>query len=61
MKDADQIWIAMIGPDTPHRGEGVNTELYHQREIAPTVLELLGIGSEGYPGMLGKPIGDLLK
>jgi hypothetical protein len=54
---ADQIWLAVIGPDTPAKGEAVNTSAYYQRDIAPTALELLGIGAGSYPGVLGKPIG----
>jgi hypothetical protein len=57
---ADQIWIAAIGPDTPHKGEAANTDAYRQRDIAPTALELLGIDAASYPGVLGKPISALL-
>jgi len=57
VKGADKILIAVVGPDTPHRGEAVNTDSYYQREIAPTALELLGVGAGSYPGVLGKPIG----
>jgi len=57
---ADQIWIAVIGPDTPARGEAVNTDTVHQRDIAPTALELLGIDG-GYSGVLGKPIAAVLR
>lgn len=52
-KGAEQIWIAVVGPDTPHRGEAVRTEPYYQRDIAPTALELLGLGT-------GKAIGAVL-
>jgi len=60
VKGADQIWLAVIGPDTPHRGEATNTDLYHQRDIAPTALELVGIGASSYPGVLGMPIAAVL-
>ncbi|HTT65198.1 MAG TPA: twin-arginine translocation signal domain-containing protein [Bryobacteraceae bacterium] len=60
VKGAEQIWIAAIGPDTPHRGEAANINTYYQRDIAPTALELLGLGAAGYPGMLGKPIDAVL-
>jgi bisphosphoglycerate-independent phosphoglycerate mutase (AlkP superfamily) len=56
VKGAEQIWVAAIGPDTPAKGEVTNTDSYHQRDIAPTALELLGIGAGSYPGVLGKPI-----
>jgi len=57
---SDQIWIAAVGPDTPATGEVINSATYYQRDIAPTALELLGLGGGGYPGILGKPIGALL-
>jgi hypothetical protein len=60
VKGADQIWIAVIGPDTPAKGEAVNIDAYHQRDIAPTALELLGLGAASYPGVLGKPIGAVI-
>jgi hypothetical protein len=59
VKGAEQIWIVVIGPDTPHRGEAVNLAPCNQCDIAPTVLELLGIGA-GYAGMSGKTIGAVL-
>lgn len=40
---ADQIWIAVMGPDTPARGE-INFEgQYHQNQVAATVAALLGL------------------
>jgi hypothetical protein len=59
VKGAEQVWIAVIGPDTPPRGEAVNLAPCNQRDIAPTVLELLSIGA-GYAGVSGKPIGAVL-
>jgi hypothetical protein len=53
---AAQIWAAFIGPDTPAHGEASNSPAYFQRDIAPTALELLGVGYKEYPGVLGKPI-----
>ena len=57
---AERIWIAMVGPDTPHRGEAVNADSYYQRDIAPTALELLGLGAGSYPGVLGRLIGAVI-
>jgi phosphoglycerol transferase MdoB-like AlkP superfamily enzyme len=51
-----QIWVAFIGPDTPATGEAINTPTYYQRDIAPTILDLLGIDYQSYAGVLGKPI-----
>ena len=42
---AEQIWIAVVGPDTPARGEVTHAATYHQRDIAPTALALLGLES----------------
>jgi len=56
VQGSDQVWIAIIGPDTPARGEARNTAVYHQRDIAPTALDLLRIDPASYPGVLGKPI-----
>jgi hypothetical protein len=60
VKGAEQIWVAVIGPDTPVKGEATNTSTYHQRDIAPTALELLGIGAGSYPGVLGRPISAVI-
>ncbi len=46
----------MVGPDTPARGEVTNSPVFHQRDIAPTVLSLLGLDPSAYPGVLGAPI-----
>jgi hypothetical protein len=53
---AEQIWLAVIGPDTPASGELSNTATYYQRDIAPTALSLLGVDPALYTGVLGKPI-----
>jgi len=53
---AEQIWIAVIGPDTPARGEVENSGEVFQRDIAPTILDLMGIDYRDYAGVLGKPI-----
>ena len=53
---ADKIWLAMMGPDTPARGEVSNSEPVFQRDVAPTILKLLGIDPKEYTGVLGKPI-----
>ena len=53
---ADQIWIAMFGPDIPARGEMSDSAPAEQRDIAPTILTLLGIDPAEYKGVTGKPI-----
>lgn len=52
----EQIWAAFIGPDTPAKGEISNRPLCHQRDIAPTILQLLGIEIASYHGLEGSPI-----
>lgn len=56
VQGADQIWAAIIGPDTPALGEAENVPEVFQRDIAPTVLELMGIDYREYAGVEGKPI-----
>lgn len=53
---ANQIWIAVVGPDTPAVGEASNSVEVFQRDIAPTILQLLGIDPASYAGVQGKPI-----
>ena len=53
---ADRIWIAVAGPDTPATGEASAGSEVHQRDVAPTMLELLGIDYREYKGVAGKPI-----
>jgi hypothetical protein len=41
-KGSENIWIAVIGPDTAPLGERSNTAEVHQAQIAATVAALLG-------------------
>jgi len=51
---ADKIWLAILGPDTPASGElPVHAE---QRDIAPTIIKLLGQNPSDYKGATGSPI-----
>jgi hypothetical protein len=52
----EQIWAAFIGPDTQHTGEAANVPTCYQRDIAPTILDLLGFDYREYNGVQGKPI-----
>jgi hypothetical protein len=56
VEGANQTWIAVIGPDTPAIGEAVHVDEVLQRDVAPTVLELMGIDPASYQGVLGKVI-----
>jgi hypothetical protein len=53
---ADQIWMAVIGPDTQARGEVSNSTPVFQRDVAPTILKLLGLKPEEYTGATGSAI-----
>lgn len=57
----DQIWAAFIGPDTPATGEAVKTAAYYQRDIAPTILDLLGFDYREYTGVQGKPVSGAIR
>lgn len=56
----EQIWAAFIGPDTPAGGELAARPTRYQRDIAPTILELLGIDGGDYPGMQGASIPEAI-
>jgi arylsulfatase A-like enzyme len=58
VEGAEQIWIAAMGPDTPPAGEAVAA--VHQRDVAATMLALMGVDPTTMPGMAGKPIALLL-
>jgi len=57
---AEQIWAAFIGPDTPAKGELRDHPLRRQCDIAPTILNLLGIENGAYPGMSGAIIPEAI-
>lgn len=40
--DAHEIWMAVIGPDTPASGERKQNEQWYQKQIAATIASLLG-------------------
>lgn len=56
----EQIWAAFIGPDTPAVGEAQNIGTCYQRDIAPTILALLGFDYREYSGVQGKPLPQVL-
>jgi hypothetical protein len=58
---AEQIWAAFIGPDTPAKGELSDRPVRHQRDIAPTILRLLGIDPRDYAGIQGTPIPEVIQ
>ena len=53
---AEQIWLAMFGPGVPQAGEGSKSAPAFQRDIAPTILDLLGFDYREYKGVTGTPL-----
>jgi hypothetical protein len=55
VEGADRIWIMALGPDTRGTGEA-NAQPAFQRDVAPTILALLGLDYREYAGVAGQPI-----
>ncbi len=53
---AEYTWIAAMGPDTRAAGEAANAPRHTQSDIAPTILDLLGIDYRKLEGVRGRPI-----
>ena len=53
-----RIWLAITGPDLPAGAEPAGT--VEQRDIAPTIIKLMGLDPADYPGATGKPIAAAL-
>src|SRR5260221_723478 len=56
MPDADQIWIAILGPDTPALGEMKKEQQLYQNQLAKTLAAFLGFDYAGE----GKKAGDAI-
>jgi hypothetical protein len=57
---AENIWIAVIGPDTPPLGERANCALVTQSQVAATVAAVLGEDFHGAFPQVGAPIKEVL-
>ncbi|PPK87378.1 type I phosphodiesterase/nucleotide pyrophosphatase [Neolewinella xylanilytica] len=58
---SDAIWLAVIGPDTPNRGEMTGDHQLYQDQIATTLAALLGYDYPGADGPeVGKPVSAVL-
>lgn len=55
---AENMWIAIIGPDTPALGEA--KFVGEQRDVAPTMLELMGADPAQYRGVTGKVLREAI-
>lgn len=54
--NCDQIWMAMIGPDTPDTGEQIQSQQHYQNQVAATIMKLLSIPFEA----AGKPVEEAI-
>lgn len=57
---SDQIWLAVIGPDTPPLDETQTAGQYFQNQVARTVATLLGVDYDG-DGKAGAAIETLIR
>jgi arylsulfatase A-like enzyme len=53
---SEAIWIAIIGPNTPHLGETVSPTPVTQSDVAATALKLLGLDYREFNPEIGPPI-----
>ena len=60
-KGSDAIWIAVVGPDTPARGERTNTAVVTQGQVAATIATLLGEDYNADTPAAARPIGDAIR
>lgn len=60
INDADQIWFAVLGPDTPATGELKGAEQYYQNQVAKTLAAFLGLDYKG-EGTTGDAVVAMMK
>jgi len=60
VKGSENIWIAVMGPDTPARGERHNVAAVTQSQIAATIAALLGEDYQKAEPRAAKPLLDVL-
>lgn len=58
---ADQIWIAVIGPDTPALGEVKTSGQLYQNQVAKTVAAFLGVNYSNKENKVGDTIAGAMK
>ncbi|HEV8702425.1 MAG TPA: AP protein [Candidatus Polarisedimenticolia bacterium] len=56
IKGSEDIWVAVIGPDTPDRGEVAPHPTVHQADIAATLLRFFGLDAARFNPKAGPPI-----
>ena len=52
-----EIWIAVVGPDTPNRGEEGSKGTFSQSQVAATILRLYGLDYRDFNSDCARPIG----
>ncbi|MGH8166336.1 MAG: hypothetical protein ACREQ1_03815 [Woeseiaceae bacterium] len=55
---SDDIWVAVIGPDTPDVGEVSEAATVHQSDIAATILQFFDLDYRDFNPDAGPPIPD---
>ncbi len=58
--NCNQIWLAVLGPDTPAEGERTKSEQHYQNQVAATMAKLLAVNGVTTDKM-GKEIAETLK
>ena len=56
VEGSEDIWVAVIGPDTPHRGEVAPYPTVHQSDVAATLLRFFGLDGRSFNPHAGPPI-----
>ncbi len=58
MPGSEAIWIAIIGPGVPHRGEVAALNAVTQSDVAATALKALGLDYRQFNPRMGPPISE---
>ena len=53
---SSEIWVEVVGPDTPHLGEVSNSPPARQADVAATLIGLMGLDPRGFNPQAGAPI-----
>jgi hypothetical protein len=61
VSDARYIWLAVISPDSPLRGEWRDTETVYQNQVAATMCRFIGVDYREHNPEAGKPIARLFQ
>lgn len=58
---SEDVWVAVIGPDTPDRGEVAPALPAHLADVAATALQFFGLDGEDFSEEAGRPIRGTLE